>query len=96
MDAILGVSALGAGVGETKSAIGDRTVSCSSKPKIYFAGEVGCRFTQRSVLVSIPAIGCAWLGIAQLCLLLVVLVFMGFTRGAPYVEQFPEFNHSAC
>ncbi|KAI6140600.1 hypothetical protein BKA82DRAFT_1004414, partial [Pisolithus tinctorius] len=37
---------------------------------------------------SIPAIGCPWLGIAQLCLLLIVLVLMGFTRGAPYVEQF--------
>ncbi|KAI6027799.1 UNC-like C-terminal-domain-containing protein [Pisolithus microcarpus] len=27
------------------------------------------------------------LGIAQLCLLLAVLLFMGFTRGTPYVEQ---------
>lgn len=36
------------------------------------------------------------LGIAQLCLLLAVLVFMGFTRGAPYVEQSQaDFNRSA-
>ncbi|KAI6123683.1 UNC-like C-terminal-domain-containing protein [Pisolithus croceorrhizus] len=35
------------------------------------------------------------LGIAQLCLLLAVLVFMGFTRGTPYVEQSQAgFNRS--
>ncbi|KAI6039654.1 UNC-like C-terminal-domain-containing protein [Pisolithus marmoratus] len=35
------------------------------------------------------------LGIAQLCLLLAVLVFMGFTRGAPYVEHSQAgFNRS--
>jgi hypothetical protein len=33
------------------------------------------------------------LGIAQLCLLLAVLVFMGLTRGAPSVVQ-PRLNHS--
>lgn len=34
------------------------------------------------------------LGIAQLCLLLAVLVFMGLTRGAPSIVH-PQFNHSA-
>lgn len=80
-------------MGKTKAAIGTRTRGTA------FSRQLSLRRGECYVLVGLRTIEVAQvvlekrLGIAQLCLLLVVLVFIGLTRGAPSAQHPPPTVH---
>lgn len=92
-DAGTDVSTYGSRVGKTKTSIGTRTRRTTFSRQLSLRRGECYVFARLRIAEVAQVVLEKRLGIAQLCLLLAVLVFIGLTRGAPSAQHHPPTVH---